>query len=586
MGIDISTLQLRSSTGASFTLLVFDTAGHNEVFSAHTPFVTSSGIYWIVYSLAWSDQRISRYVKLWVSSLRRDGDEQCVVGVIGTHRNGEELTSDETRKMDLAVETTRTTLGSSRLAGSIMAAAVDSLRGTGIARLVTKLWSWWGDHASLFTAPERWVRAMECVLVANRTVTREFSETRWQAPVLSLKDMGELLAPIGLTAAHELRRVLVFLDSVGIIFYKGSADGSVEPPSQTLHGVDDIILLRPQIILDALQRIVTPTVKPLMETRTALASSSAWCDCCGVESSSGFLGLLSSRLHRCGLCGRWYCGSHIQRYTVRREVTTVCSSCTPLVPMVEGIASTAHHDVSGLTSTGRLSRSLLESLWSGYSPELRLALECVLKELKFICRAPDGLPGESGVDSSGLSDEHTASDDLFVPCVFVQCPSIGRADRVLEDCRGARQFWIDVSTWPVGMWCDIIGCLSKLQARWQPVRASGFVDDGALDERIWVDRFPGCGTVVHLTSGAAYEEAVGIEEVKVHLECVKAVDDVVRNRIVVSGWYTLASGAREWNELNGREWQLMADVLACINWQLIDDDVLSGKMGWTHCPGS
>ena len=29
VGIDISTLQLRSSTGASFTLLVFDTAGHN-----------------------------------------------------------------------------------------------------------------------------------------------------------------------------------------------------------------------------------------------------------------------------------------------------------------------------------------------------------------------------------------------------------------------------------------------------------------------------------------------------------------------------------------------------------------------------
>ena len=174
VGIDVSTvtvqpLDLVGSGGAGTTLnaLMFDTAGHNELFNAHTPFISSTGVYWIVFSLEWDEDRIRRYVTLWAAVLRHDSDERCVVGVIGTHRCGVELSDEEGRRLDGALTAVRGELTDSRLCADVMVAAVDSLTGFGIASLVSKLWAWWYGHAGYFTAPQRWVRAMDCVMAAK-----------------------------------------------------------------------------------------------------------------------------------------------------------------------------------------------------------------------------------------------------------------------------------------------------------------------------------------------------------------------------------------------------------------------------------
>ena len=631
VGIDVSTvtvqpLDLVGSGGAGTTLnaLMFDTAGHNELFNAHTPFISSTGVYWIVFSLEWDEDRIRRYVTLWAAVLRHDSDERCVVGVIGTHRCGVELSDEEGRRLDGALTAVRGELTDSRLCADVMVAAVDSLTGFGIASLVSKLWAWWYGHAGYFTAPQRWVRAMDCVMAAKAvTVATDEGSQPWLSPVMSVNDVQCLLEPVGITDRSELRLALAFLDAVGVIVYRGRVDDDHSDHS----AVDYIILPRPEVVIDGLQRIVTSTVAALMEARRALTTGSAWCHSCGTLPSKGILGAFATCLSSCELCKRWYCSSHIHRVSVGGTITVACGTCLPLVAMrssagVDGDVGQCC-DVSELSSSGRLSRSLLKSLWSGYSPVLCVALEVLLRKLNFMCRAPE-VPrcptGSPSRTASALSDGGSANNgvdsddenDLFVPCVFVQCSFIRGAGGAWQERGCARQWWIDGSHWPVNIWCDIIGCLSTLPVRWQPIRnptaadtstTSGSVAsrsaistaDGSIStqEAVWLDRFPGCGTVIHLQSRKQFPPDVGMEEVKVHLECSKSPDGVTRNRVVVSGWYTLRSGKREWHTLAGRQWQLLSDALQCVHEQLSDDKVLKGchdvtaiRTACAHCSGT
>ena len=590
IGVDMSVLTIRplvsesSSSTEPMTALVFDTAGHNEFYNAHLPFISPVGVYLIVYSLCWSSSKIVRYVTLWSSSLPRDDGGRCVVGVIGTRRSGVALLDGEKMAMDVAKRAFVTAVSGSDLSKGAIFGAVDSLRGVGIAALVDNMWRWWCQHSAGFTAPKRWVRTIDCIMAATKySSASEEGVGRWLAPVLTFTETQELLAGVGFVSDGDLRQALAFLDSIGLIVYKGRA-GSGRSVSSRL---DDIVLLRPQVVTDgadALQRLITPTVKALTEIQSTLQSTASWCERCG---SKPPVVVFWRRLLQCGICSRWFCEAHISSFSVDGTTVLLCEVCKPLSTTRVCVDIKQTIDVSVLAKTGRLSRTLLASLWGVYPSKLQSALEALLIEAKFLCRAPESW---KFVDRSRLRDDGLLSagaDDLFVPCIFVQCPTIARRGvaSAMTVTDSVRTWTIDVSLWPAGMWSDVIGCLASVNARWEPERCGDEASDvgsageatgrgsAGRDDAV-VRAFPECGTVIHLQSMTS-EPLIGSEEVEVRLECERGSSGVVDSRIVVSGWYATEAGNREAGTMAGRTWRLLTDVLLCIHRQLSRHSVLS-----------
>ena len=399
------------------------------------------------------------------------------------------------------------------------------------------------------------------------------SAALWVSPVLSLAAAKSLF---GFSGDEEARHALAFLDSIGLIVYKGRTGDDSDPSHVGRSKLDDIVLLRPQVVTDALQRLITPTVPSLVDTRTLLESMASWCERCGRAPTVWFSKKL--KLKQCSFCTRWYCKDHVSAHSVHDATVLACEVCTPLVATYRTTdatrsgAVTVPVDVIGLKSTGRLSRALRESLWSVYPVSLRKALKALLLELKFLCRAPTTV--------TAAADEPPASKsaDLFVPCVFVQCPFIGRqlpTSSIGARFGGgaARVWWIDVALRPAGLWSDVMGCLSSVSPRWQPERSPDRKDNAASDHN--VEHFVDCGTIVRLLSDKPLRE-IGCEEVRVRLECRRStLTSVVESRIVVSGWYNLEGGGCDCGTMEGRQWRLMAGALQCIHERLLQHAVLT-----------
>ena len=472
-----------------------------------------------------------------------------------------------------------TSVDGTQLANTAMYHDVDSLHGWGVADLVLGILEWKKKQAASFTAPQRWVRTIDCVISAKNLqviTSGDAASARWLSPVLSFSDVSSLLESIGYSADEDLRRALAFLDSIGLIVYKGRAgdsEGSYGGPGSG--ELDDVVVLRPQVVTDALQRLITPTVRSLMDANAAKREGMAsWCEKCGGTPKTLFSRKL--KLWQCDFCMRWYCQDHVTAHEAHGGAVSVCNMCTPLVATRTTLDSTPEINVTELTRTGRLSRALLASLWGVYSAPLQQALEALLLDAKFLCRAPPVTVSSGSFVTSrtqpvvpdGTTAASAEPDDLFVPCVFVQCPSIASnrgSDTTTASPGGTgRSWWIDISLWPAGMWSDVIGCLSRVNAQWKPERSnprvggSAAVVDGVDDAT--VELFPECGTIVSLKAGTS-EPNIGGEEVQVHLECRKTSTSVVESRIVVSGWYVVDTDAKESNHRQGRQWHLMANVL-------------------------
>ena len=475
IGVDISTVCLQSP-GVLMNAIVYDTAGHSEFYNAHLPFISSVGVYCIVFSLEWDHDHVARYVELWSSSLPRDGGDLCVVCLIGTHRTGAVLTVAERQVLDVARRSFLACADGSPLAATAMYHAVDSLHGWGVVPLVDGVLHWKDQRAAAFSAPQRWVHTIDCVVTAKSlTTSSDDASARWLSPVLSFSDVKSLFGSIRYSSDEDVRRALAFLDSIGLIVYKGrTGDGSYGDSE-----LDDIVLLRPQVVTDALQRLITPTVPSLTAAKAGLETKAAWCERCGGTPKTLFSRKL--QLLQCRFCVRWFCRDHVKTHSVDGVAMSVCEVCTPLVTTGSTAVGDRDIDVSVLASTGRLSRTLLASLWRVYPSPLQMALEALLVKAKFLCRAPSSPSFVSRVRLDGSNAPVSSkSDDLFVPCIFVQCPSIAQGlDATAAAPHGTRCWWIDLSLWPAGMWSDVIGCLASVNARWEPERCDKIgSDDG------------------------------------------------------------------------------------------------------------
>ena len=455
--------------------------------------------------------------------------------------------------------------------------AVDSLRGWGVAALFTSLAQWWTDHAACFTAPVRWVRAVDCVLAAQALTTPgDEPAARWLASVVTFADMAALLAGIGFTSSGELRRALAFLDAVGLVVYKGRTNDSEDGAPGS--GLGDS---------DGGARFTPGRHRAAAAAGRDGRAATAWCERC--DYSPTWAWLVGRRLSPCDLCRRWFCSAHIAPYAVGGGDggnVNVCTVCAPLALVRTRSLDGADPDVTVLASTGRLSRRLLATLWSVYDPRLQHALEALLVDAKFLCRAPEAAqwpsradlpPGTNAAATGTLRVAASESDDLFVPCIFVQCPTIARSPSLAGGegtARSCARVWtIDVSSWPAGLWSEIVGCLASVHPRWRPERRVATADAHVADDAA-VQVFPECGTVVHLQSGTA-DVVVGGEEVDVHLECRRGSLGVVESTIVISGWYTMTTGGVDGAAAEGRHWPLMTDVVLSVQGQLSRHEVLS-----------
>ena len=79
-----------------------------------------------------------------------------------------------------------------------------------------------------------------------------------------------------------LRCAASFLDVVGAVVYKGrTCAGQVVPTLANVHslfGVDDYVVLRPQVLIDAFKRVVTVTVPDLpSEAERRGVRGETWC---------------------------------------------------------------------------------------------------------------------------------------------------------------------------------------------------------------------------------------------------------------------------------------------------------------------
>ena len=231
--------------------------------------------------------------------------------------------------------------------------------GTGIAALLTLVLTAVCDPG-LFGGqahtPIHWarlldeIRAGQCAVAgAGASGGAGASPSPWSQSFMTWEDFASHARSCGFDgpgADVALRCAASFLDVVGAVVYKGrTCAGQVVPTLANVHslfGVDDYVVLRPQVLIDAFKRVVTVTVPDLpSEAERRGVRGEKWCDVCERSLSGWFV---TSRF--CGNCHRWLCDAHakvqMRRWNAALRADTNQWICDRCVGVVSSVASRSY----------------------------------------------------------------------------------------------------------------------------------------------------------------------------------------------------------------------------------------------------